>query len=104
MVFLRDKQKVIKDTLCVCVINVMVLNGMNTYSSITENTPYYLAKTLENVTSLIERLSELLKVDASLEVNFPIENAGWFGFGRAIVSLPSIRTTVDMVGLSAKSC
>lgn len=106
MVFLTDKQKVIKDMLFMylCVINVTVLNRKNTYFSVTQNIPYYLTKSVETVTSLIERFLELLEVDASLQVNFPTENAGWLGFGRAIVSLPSIRTTVDMVGLSPASC
>jgi hypothetical protein len=41
--------------------------------------------------------------DRVLEVILPIENAGCLGFGRVIVSLANITTTVDMVGLSAAS-
>jgi hypothetical protein len=48
----------------------------------------------EIVTSLMDRV---------LEVILPIENAGCLGFGRVIVSLANITTTVDMVGLSAAS-
>lgn len=68
VVFLSDKQKVIKDMLLMylCVINVTVLNRKNTYFSITQNIPYYLTKSVETVTSLIERFLELLEVDASL--------------------------------------
>lgn len=58
---------------------------------------------LETVTSLMERFLELFDVDAPSKVILPTENAGWLGSGRDILSLASITTTVDMVGLSAAS-
>ena len=50
----------------------------------------------------MERFLELLDVETSSEV-LPIENAGCLGFGMATVSLASITTTSDMVGLSLAS-
>jgi len=58
---------------------------------------------LDIVISLIECLLELFEVDASPNAILPTEKAGRFGFGRTIVSLASITTTVDMFGLSAAS-
>jgi hypothetical protein len=57
----------------------------------------------ETVTSLMEGVLELFEVELSSQVILPIENAGCLGFGRVIVSLANITTTVDMVGLSAAS-
>jgi len=57
----------------------------------------------ETVTSLMEGSLKLFEVDESAEVILPIENAGCLGFGRVIVSLANITTTVDIVGLSAAS-
>jgi len=64
---------------------------------------HHLGKMLETVTSLMERFLELFEVDVSSKVILPTENAGWLGFGRDIMSLASITTTVDIVGLSAAS-
>jgi hypothetical protein len=63
----------------------------------------YLGTMFETVTSLMEGVLELFEVELSSQVILPIENAGCFGFGRAVVSLANITTTVDMVGLSAAS-
>lgn len=78
---------------------------MNTFSSRTKNNPYSLGKMVDIVTLLMEIFFELLKLNSSLfEFIVPTENAGWLGFGRETVSLPSIRTTVEIVGLTIASC
>lgn len=64
---------------------------------------HHLGAMRDTVTSLIEGSLEFFDVDDSSVPILPTENAGWPGLGRVIVSLPSITTTVDMVGLSAAS-
>ena len=51
----------------------------------------------------MERFSELLNVGPSSKTVLPTEMAGCLGFGMATVSLASITTTSDMVGLSLAS-
>ena len=63
----------------------------------------YLGKVIEDVISLMEKFLELFDVDTSSEAILPIENAGCLGFGMATVSLASITTTSDMLGLSLGS-
>jgi len=63
----------------------------------------YLGKVIEDVKSLMERFLELLDVETSSVAILPTENAGCLGFGMATVSLASITTTSDMVGLSLAS-
>lgn len=57
------------------------------------------------VITLLEHVSGLLEEEALLEGHRLTMKAGCFGFGRVAVSLPSMKTTLDMVGRSfGSSC
>lgn len=65
----------------------------------------YLPVSKVTVNSLREKVSSLLEVDALLEGHLLTTKAGSLGVGRVLDSLPSIKTTFDMVGRSfGSSC
>ena len=66
---------------------------------------FYLPCSIVTVNSLREKVSSLLEVDALLEGHLLITKAGSLGLGRVLDSLPSIKTTFDIVGRSfGSSC
>lgn len=66
---------------------------------------FYLPCSIVTVNSLREKVSNLLEVDALLEGHLLITKAGSLGLGRVLNSLPSMKTTFDIVGRSfGSSC
>lgn len=63
----------------------------------------YLPSSNVTVNSLCENVSGLLEEDALLEGHRLTTNAGCLGVGSVAVSLPSMKTTFDMVGRSLGS-